>query len=362
MRNRQIREEQDVVKDQGLVKLETMCSGSSYAEMLEQVNALTANKARLLAEINGTKEITFDTFFSESNPQLVQRTNALFQIRRRQLERVLQAQRDEVSICEQVIQKMATRILFSQKRLLLVQEQNEIERFDLTSSSNSHYDHLNNFNEMNKLESDISENAANLAKSKVSLNQARSNLVTIQNKYTEDLNIAYSKTCGLLEHKVQRLKKYKGSLERTVLSAPMNGIIKNLDVITREGIVTPDRGDMAPRKDSVMIEVKLLPQDSDHVQQGQSVFIQLSSGEAHKYGRLMGEVVSINPDIITTEKEAYYIMRSMVDTSCFSKGQNRYKLSTGVLVSVGIITGKHSMLAYILSLFVRSLPFSPTER
>lgn len=360
-----VREGQHVVKGQGLVELETMNSRSSYAEILSQVNALAADRARLLAEVNGAKEIAFDKSFSESNPQLVQRSNALFHARRSQLESSLQAQRDEVSVREQAVKEIATRVLFSKRRLLLVQEQNEIEKLLLTSSLSNRYDHLDNLKEMNELESNIAENTASLDKSKASLNQARSNLVAIQNKYNEEVNTAYSETRGLLEQGLQRLKRYKDSLERTVLSAPMDGIIKNLYVVTKGGVIAPGGTviDMVPGKDGVVVEAKLPPQDIGHVQQGQSVFIQLASGEANSYGRLMGEVASISPDTITTDEgEVFYIVRVTVDKSYFGEGKDSYKLSTGVLVTVGIITGKRSVLAYILSPFIQSLPFALTER
>lgn len=360
-----VKEGQHVHKGQELVELETKNSSSSYSEMLSRVNSLIADRARLLAEINGDKEIFFDDDFLASNSQLVERTNALFYARRNQLKSSLEAQRAEAKVREQAVQEIATRLLFSKRRLLLVQEQNEIEQLLLTDSLSNRYDYLNNLKEMNQLESDIAENEASLAKSRASLNQARSGLIATQNEYNEEVHTAYSETRSLLDQGVQRLKIFKDSLERTVLRAPMDGIIKNLYVVTRGGVVAPGGTviDMVPGKDGIVIEAKLPPQDIGHVQQGQSVFIQLASDEARNYGRLMGEVASISPDTITTEEgEVYYIVRVVTDKTYFGKGQNDYKLSAGVLVTVGIITGKRSVLDYIFSPFIQSLPFALTER
>ncbi|MEP7729510.1 HlyD family type I secretion periplasmic adaptor subunit [Marinomonas primoryensis] len=365
VRNILVKEGQHVVKGQVLVELETMNSSSSYAEMLSQVNSLTADRVRLQAEMRGAKDVTFDETFFASNPQLAQRSNALFRARRSQLESTLQAQKDEISVREQAVQEIATRIRFSKKRLLLVQEQNEIEKLLLTNSLSNRYDHLNNLKEMNKLESDIAESEASLARTKASLNQAKSNLVATQNKYNEDVSTAYFDARSLLDQGEQRLKRYKDSLERTVLRAPMDGIIKNLYVVTKGGVIAPGGTviDMVPGKDGLVIEAKLPPQDIGHVQQSQSVFIQLASGEAHNYGRLMGKVASISPDTITTEEgDVYYVVRVTVDKLYFGKGQNSYNLSTGVLVTVGIITGQRSVLDYILSPFLQSVPFALTER
>jgi adhesin transport system membrane fusion protein len=360
-----VQEGQHVVKGEALVELETTNSGSSYGEMLSRVNSLTADKVRLQAEVQGTDKLVFDEAFAQANPQLVTRSEALFYARRDQLLSALQAQQEEMNVRQQAIKEIATRIQFSEERLKLVREQNAIEKELLSNALSNRYDHLNSLKELNQLESDIAEGKASLAKSKASFAQAQSNLKSIQDKYNEEVNASLSDTRSQLDEGIQRLKKFKDSLERTVLRAPMDGIIKNRYVVTEGGVVAPGGTviDMVPGKDGLVVEAKLPPQDVGHIQQGQEAFIQLASGEASHYGRLTGTVASISPDTITTEEgEVYYIVRLILDQDFFLKGSNRYKLSPGVLVTAGIVTGKRSVLEYILSPFLQSLPFALSER
>ncbi|GGN32322.1 MULTISPECIES: HlyD family type I secretion periplasmic adaptor subunit [Marinomonas] len=360
-----VQEGQHVVKGEALVELETTSSGSSYGEMLSRVNSLTADKVRLQAEVQGADKLVFDEAFAQANPQLVTRSEALFYARRDQLLSALQAQQEEMNVRQQTIKEIATRIQFSEERLKLVKEQNAIEKELLSNALSNRYDHLNSLKELNQLESDIAEGKASLAKSKASFAQAQSNLKSIQDKYNEEVNASLSDTRSQLDEGMQRLKKFKDSLERTVLRAPMDGIIKNRYVVTEGGVVAPGGTviDMVPGKDGLVVEAKLPPQDVGHIQQGQEAFIQLASGEASHYGRLTGTVASISPDTITTEEgEVYYTVRLILDQDFFLKGSNRYKLSPGVLVTAGIVTGQRSVLEYILSPFVQSLPFALSER
>lgn len=360
-----VREGQHVVKGEALVELETTNSGSSYGEMLSRVNSLTADKVRLQAEAQGADKLVFDDAFAQASPQLVTRSEALFYARRSQLNSALQAQQEEMNVRQQTIKEIATRIQFSEERLKLVKEQNAIEKELLSNALSNRYDHLNSLKELNQLESDIAEGKASLAKSKASFAQAQSNLKSIQDKYNEEVNASLSDTRSQLDEGMQRLKKFKDSLERTVLRAPMDGIIKNRYVVTEGGVVAPGGTviDMVPGKDGLVVEAKLPPQDVGHIQQGQEAFIQLASGEASHYGRLTGTVASISPDTITTEEgEVYYTVRLILDQDFFLKGSNRYKLSPGVLVTAGIVTGQRSVLEYILSPFVQSLPFALSER
>ncbi|MBU1293536.1 MAG: HlyD family type I secretion periplasmic adaptor subunit [Gammaproteobacteria bacterium] len=360
-----VQEGQHVVKGEALVELETTNSGSSYGEMLSRVNSLTADKVRLQAEVQGTGKLVFDETFAQANPQSVKRSEALFYARRSQLNSALQAQQEEMNVRQQAIKEIATRIQFSEERLKLVKEQNAIEKELLSNALSNRYDHINSLKELNKLESDIAEGKASLAKSKASFAQAQSNLKSIQDKYNEEVNASLSDARSQLDEGTQRLKKFKDSLERTVLRAPMDGIIKNRYVVTEGGVVAPGGTviDMVPGKDGLVVEAKLPPQDVGHIQQGQEAFIQLASGEASHYGRLMGTVASISPDTITTEEgDVYYVVRLILDQDFFIKGSNRYKLSPGVLVTAGIVTGQRSVLEYILSPFLQSLPFSLSER
>lgn len=360
-----VREGQHVVKGEALVELETTNSGSSYGEMLSRVNSLTADKVRLQAEAQGADKLVFEDAFAQASPQLVTRSEALFYARRSQLNSALQAQQEEMNVRQQTIKEIATRIQFSEERLKLVKEQNAIEKELLSNALSNRYDHLNSLKELNQLESDIAEGKASLAKSKASFAQAQSNLKSIQDKYNEEVNASLSDTRSQLDEGMQRLKKFKDSLERTVLRAPMDGIIKNRYVVTEGGVVAPGGTviDMVPGKDGLVVEAKLPPQDVGHIQQGQEAFIQLASGEASHYGRLTGTVASISPDTITTEEgEVYYTVRLILDQDFFLKGSNRYKLSPGVLVTAGIVTGQRSVLEYILSPFVQSLPFALSER
>lgn len=360
-----VKEGQHVVKGQALLELETTSSLSSYSEMLARVNSLTADKARLMAELEGAEKVTFDDGFLFNNVILASQSNVLFRARRNQLMSSLQAQQQEINVREEAIQEIATRIYFSNKRLLLVKEQNAIEQRLVSNSLSSRYDHLENLKEVNQLESSIAEDRARLVKARALVSQAKSQLVAIKNDYNEEVNTVLSETQNALSEAEERLKRHKDSLERTVLRAPMDGIIKNLYVVTEGGVVAPGGTvvDMVPGKDGLIVEAKLLPQDIGHVQQGQPVFIQLASGEAQSYGRLMGEVSSISPDTITTEDgEVFYVVRVAIEDDYFGDGQSRYKLSSGVLVTAGIITGKRSVLEYILSPFLESLPFALSER
>jgi adhesin transport system membrane fusion protein len=359
-----IREGDTVKQGQALIELETKNIGALYGEILVRVNTLTADHARLQAEEKGAEVIAFDDTFRRVNASLVARTISLFRARQNQLNSSLKSQQEEINVRTQVIQEVNTRAIHSVKRLKLVQEQIAIEKRLLSNALSNRYEHLERLKEVNRLESDIAEGQASLNKAKASLAQAIQHKDSIQTTYNEEVSTALSTIRSKLDEGKHRLDKYKDNLARTVLRAPMDGIIKSLYVVTEGGVIAPGGivVDMVPGKEGLVVKAKLPPQDIGHVSIGQRVFIQLASAEASHYGRIVGDVTHISPDTtISEEGDVYYPIRIGLSNEQFEKGQDKYRLSSGVIVTVGIVTGKRSVLEYVLSPFIQTLPFSLTE-
>ena len=67
-------------------------------------------------------------------------------------------------------------------------------------------------------------------------------------------------------------------------------------------------------------------------------------------------------DIRQNTKEKKNNVKIETDQNSFVKGNEIYKLYSGVPVAVGIITGRRSFLDYFLSPFLNKITFSLSER
>ncbi len=360
-----IQEGDKVKQNQALVELEITSSGSAYGEVLARVVALSADLVRLEAEANNKDVLVFDTAFQNQHPELVQRTINLFEARRKQLKTALQSQKQEIKVRKEAQREINTRIKHAVARLVLVKEQIEIEKELLANALSNRYEHLERLKEINRLRSDISEGRASANKAKALQAQAQSNLEKIQTNYNQEVQTAISDSRRELNEGQQRLEKFKDSLARTTLRAPMDGVIKTLYVVTEGGVIAPGGVvlDMVPEREGLIVVAKLPPQDIGHVQLDQIVFVQLASSEASHYGRISGRVTHISPDTIKDkEGQVFYVVRIAMDQDHFEKGNERYRLSPGVMVTAGIVTGKRSVLEYLLSPIIQTFPFSLSER
>ncbi|NOQ76388.1 MAG: HlyD family type I secretion periplasmic adaptor subunit [Methylococcaceae bacterium] len=360
-----VTEGEEVKQGQALIELESISSGTAYGEVFARVNSLTADLVRLETEARGDKVLIFDDAFSNANAELVGRTTSLFKARRSQLLSAMQSQREEMNIRTQAKREITTRIKHAVSRLKLVEEQITIEKKLLSNALSNRYEHIERLKEANRLKSDIAEAKDSVKKAQSSYEQAKRNLESIQAKYNEEVQTSISDLRRQLDESNQRLEKYKDSLARTTLRAPMDGIVKSLYVVTEGGVISPGGTvlDIVPGREGLIVEAQLAPQDVGHVQIGQQVFIQLASAEASYYGRIVGEVSHVSPDTLNTEDgQVYYVVRVSLKQEFFEKGGDRYKLLPGVMVTAGIIIGKRSVLDYILSPFIQTFPFVLSER
>ena len=87
-------------------------------------------------------------------------------------------------------------------------------------------------------------------------------------------------------------------MDRTVISAPVDGIVKNLFFVTEGGVIRPGEPilDIVPTKDSLIVEARLLDSDIGFVKPGQSAVVKLSSADSVNFGQIDAIVTQISPD------------------------------------------------------------------
>ena len=80
------------------------------------------------------------------------------------------------------------------------------------------------------------------------------------------------------------------------------------------------------------------------------------------YGGLEGEVVSISPDTIKDKDEnTYYIVRIETQKSKFVQSKDM-KIIPGMTAQVDILTGKKSILSYILKPILKTKQYAFGDR
>jgi membrane fusion protein, adhesin transport system len=160
----------------------------------------------------------------------------------------------------------------------------------------------------------------------------------------------------------QRLKQGQDQLARTVLSAPMRGVVNKVSVTTIGGVVRPGEEIMQiiPLDDELYIEAKVAPSDIASVLVGQDATIKLSAYDYTIYGTLKAKVHFVSADTFTDERsraadgDPHYKVTLSVDTDALTERQRSLQIRPGMQATVELQTGSKTILSYLLKPLYKS--------
>ena len=346
-----VREGQKVEKNQPLVVLEPTSSDADVQELRVRTNSLRAEVARLEAEAAGQSAPDFPEDLVRQEPALVAQTLDTFRTRRGRFESLLAQAREQIVQREQEIKEIGSRIETDRAALKFSREQIKISEELLKDDLTNRMLHLNLLKEEAGLRGRIEENGAAQRRIEAALTEARARLDNVKRSADTEIAEALGERRRALDEFASRQRKLADSLDRTVLRAPGDGVIKTMYVATVGGVVRAGGtvADLVPAGDVLVVEAKLPVQDVGHVRRGQTATLKLASAEAVRFGNLEGKVTNISPDALTTAQGAtFYKVRIETERDYFQQRALRYDLVPGVQVSCSILTGQRTVLEYLL--------------
>ncbi|UEH08646.1 HlyD family type I secretion periplasmic adaptor subunit [Pseudomonas sp. HN8-3] len=183
----------------------------------------------------------------------------------------------------------------------------------------------------------------------------RSEALTQLNEARTELNKAES-TGRALDDRVSR----------TLVTSPVRGIVKQLLVNTVGGVIQPgsDMVEIVPLDDTLLVEAKIRPQDIAFLHPGQEAVVKFTAYDYTVYGGLKAKLERIGADTITDEdkKTTYYMITLRTDRSHLGTDEKPLLIIPGMVASVDIITGKKSILSYLLKPIIKARAEALHER
>ena len=206
------------------------------------------------------------------------------------------------------------------------------------------------------------------------LNMAKGELETLiekkenfKNAFIEEARDELQMAQRELSQSEETMKKLEDNLNRTVITAPVDGVVKNLFFVTEGGVIKPGGAilDIVPTKDSLIVEARLPNSDIGFVKPGQSAVIKLSSADSVNFGQIDGIVSQISPDTEEDEDDkriVFYKILIETDRNYFESKDRIYQLVPGVKVLASIHIGERTVANYLLSPFIDGMGQSFQER
>ena len=154
-------------------------------------------------------------------------------------------------------------------------------------------------------------------------------------------------------------------VNRTLVTSPVRGIVKQLLVNTVGGVIQPgsDLVEIVPLDDTLLVEARIRPQDIAFLHPGQEAMVKFTAYDYTIYGGLKAKLEQIGADTITDEdKNTFYVIKLRTERSHLGTDDKPLLIIPGMVASVDIITGKKSVLSYLLKPIIRARAEALRER
>jgi adhesin transport system membrane fusion protein len=354
-----------VEKGQPLVRLDPIRASSELEELASRLGGLRIDIARLEAEVKGEDRFTVPAALAREAPEVAQAAVDAFDTRRRRLAHDIGSQQTQIAQRQQELTEIGVRIGNNRRALDLVADQVGISENLLRRELTSRMVHLDLVRQQQTLKGQLDADQAAVPRMESGLKDARERMGSLKENFIEQARKELAAANQSLEELSQRMLKFRSAQDRTVLRAPVEGIVKTIAVATEGGVIQAGQTvlELVPIEDRLIIEAKLPVQDIGYVRRGQPARVTLASAEAAAFGHMDGTVDTISPDAtVTNDGRAFYKIRIVTDKNRFESGDRVYQLYPGMQVQCGILIGSRTVFAYLLSPWFQSLRFAFEER
>ncbi len=301
-----------IEKGQLLVRIHDMQFSAMYRENLGRRDILAARVARLKAEAKGDAQPEFSDQLIRERPDLVAAERERFEIR---------LQRHEAQVAE------------IQSRLATARQKYEAVRPAIESGAISETERI-------EVEGNI--------------DQLEKQLVVLETGFRGEASDLLEQDEAVLAGLEESLPADADRLKRTEIRSPVAGIV-NAIFIKTEGRVVKS-GDpimeIVPEDGSLLIEAKLKPADIAFLHEGLPTKVRFTAYDYAAYGGLEGKIETIGADTVAgPEGEEFYPIKVRTERNSLgndTKTGERLDLVPGMVAEVDIITGKRTVIDYLL--------------
>lgn len=359
-----INEGQFVKKDQIILKINNSMTTSTSETNEIKFMELKAKRMRLYAEANNLK---FDDI-KVDDPNLakyVKRERELYVSDINGLHAKNNSIITQIEQKKQEYEEAKARIKTLQISLEYVKEEVAMTEPMVREGVKSKVDFLKLKREENGIQNDIEAAKLSLPRLLEAIKEQKNKIIEAQQTFMNNAKKELNDITAELDRLQTQQVAFSDQVSRTMVKSPVDGIVQKLYVNTVGGVIKPgaDLVEIVPTDKRLYLEVKIKPSDIAYLHPGATAKVKVTAYDFAIYGSLVGEVVNISPDTTVDEKgETFYIINIETEKNHLGTQEQPQKIIPGMTVNVDIVTGKKTVMQYLLKPILKSKQYVFSER
>ncbi|MEA3373641.1 MAG: HlyD family type I secretion periplasmic adaptor subunit [Campylobacterota bacterium] len=357
-------EGEKVDKGQILIKIDDTGFSSSFEENKLRYYELKAKSIRLEAESTG-KKFRVDKATEKEMPELIRHERTLYTIDQKKLEKKLKILKEQISQRKNELTEAKAKRDQLMHSYRLISKEVDMTKPLVRKGLVSEVEFLQLSRQASSMEGDLNAVTLSIPRIRSTIAEAEDKLAETRLEFQHDAKEELNKVTA----EMSRIKESGTALEdrvkRTMVRSPVEGVVKQLLVNTVKGIVQPgmDIVEIVPIQDTLLIETKIKPSDIAYLFPGQKAIVKFTAYDFAIYGGLKGQVTYISSDTIVDEEgNNFYLVRIKTDENHLEKNGEKNDILVGMVANVDIITGKKTVMDYLLKPILKAKDSALRER
>ena len=345
---------QIVRKDDLIIRLDNTMSVSSLGEQQAKERTLSARIARLKHEQSGkiaepflcpeeVEKVAAEVCENEQKLLVARREN--FANKLSVLKSRLEQRQTELDEASANSHRLAENSAVSDKEAELVKSM--VKRGLMAQTEQLRVDR-----EQTELKGQIALAAETIKKTEAAIVEAKLQVdelgLQLQQEALDELTQALSELSVVDE----TIRGATDRVARTDIRSPVDGIVNTLELNTVGAFVQPGAivAGIVPTSETLLVEARVSPRDVAFIRPDQKALIKVTAYDFSIFGGLDGKVANITADSLVDQNtgEPYYQVRVSTDNSALTKDGKAFAIIPGMICTVEIMTGRKTILSYLL--------------
>lgn len=352
-----------VTKGQVLLKISDVMFSSEKGGAEAQSLGLRAKKARLVAESKG-QDFTIPEDIITNVPQIAANEKALYQSRQQELKNALSILDEKMASAKAQVAETRAQINRLSSSAGILSQELKITKEMVAQRAVPKLEELRLSRELNDIQGQLRANQEKITGLGAELKSAEKEREDQEDKFRSqalgELNAVETDIARL----GQSLKSIGDRVSRAEIRSPVDGIVNRIALKTIGGVIEPAQKlmEIVPVDKKLKIIARIMPNDIAFLQVGQAVNVKITAYNPQRYGSLAGHLVRIGANSVADKDgNPFFEIEVVTDKNHMGTPEKPLPITSGMVAMTEVVTGKRTILEYLLKPFVQAKAKALTE-
>lgn len=357
-----VKEGQVVEAGQLLLKIDATRAESGVREARATSYALLVKEARLKALAEGTEFKPPQGGEGEDDRRILAEEENLYRSKMSELSALVSINRQQVEQRQQELAEARARKSSAEMSRDSMEQELHRTKPLLASGAVSELEVIRLERELNRVRSEVRQTEAQMLRIQAAISEASRKVQETELAFRNEARKELSEVLGKLSSLNQSQVALADKVDKTAVTSPVRGRIQRLMANTVGGVVQPGKDivEVVPLNDTLLLEARVAPRDIAFIRPEQAAMVKFTAYDFSIYGGLEAKVENISPDTVVDERgNAFYVVRVRTIKPNFGE---KLQIYPGMTAEVDILTGKKTVLSYLLKPVIKAKAYALRER